>query len=261
VVSVKAQKRLPLLFLVLAVACLGVAFAQFRLSSEAREATVVLAVDVSKSMGNTDVLPDRLSAAKDAAVAFLAEVPAGYRVGLVTFRSVAEVRVQPTSEHPIVTDAVESLTVATDGGTVIGDGLHAAVEAVRTDTGANDTGAAAILLLSDGQDTGSATPPQIAAEEAGESGILVFTVVLGQPSTDPEVPGADLDAMQALADRTGGSAFTAETTDELRGIYERLGATLSTELAVTDIGVPFIVTAGVLVLLAAYFFVKTASRF
>jgi Ca-activated chloride channel family protein len=302
VVSIKAQKRLPWLFLVLAVASLAVAFAQFRLSSEVREATVVLAVDISRSMLNTDVEPDRITAAKDAAQAFVEELPPDFRVGLVTFSGIEGTPVQPTADRARVQAALEGLGVAADRGTVIGDGLDAAVQAVRDDRVANGSSAAAILLLSDGRDTGSEVATPIASERAQTSEIPVFTVVLGLPpseggptgstgatgvtgatgapgatgatgvsgvtgatgvsgATGGGGAGADYETMRRIAESTGGRSFDATTADQLTGIYERLGATLSTELAVTDIGIPFIGAAAVLVLLAAYFFVKTASRF
>ena len=298
-VSIKAQKRLPWLFLVLAVASLAVAFAQFRLSSEVREATVVLAVDISRSMLNTDVEPDRITAAKDAAQAFVEELPPDFRVGLVTFSGIEGTPVQPTADRARVQAALEGLGVAADRGTVIGDGLDAAVQAVRDDRVANGSSAAAILLLSDGRDTGSEVATPIASERAQTSEIPVFTVVLGLPpseggptgstgatgvtgatgatgatgvsgvtgatgvsgATGGGGAGADYETMRRIAESTGGRSFDATTADQLTGIYERLGATLSTELAVTDIGIPFIGAAAVLVLLAAYFFVKTASRF
>jgi len=296
VVSIKAQKRLPWLFLVLAVASLAVAFAQFRLSSEVREATVVLAVDISRSMLNTDVEPDRITAAKDAAQAFVEKLPPDFRVGLVTFSGIEGTPVQPTADRARVQAALEGLGVAADRGTVIGDGLDAAVQAVRDDRVANGSSAAAILLLSDGRDTGSEVATPIASERAQTSEIPVFTVVLGLPpseggptgstgatgvtgatgatgvsgvtgatgvsgATGGGGAGADYETMRRIAESTGGRSFDATTADQLTGIYERLGATLSTELAVTDIGIPFIGAAAVLVLLAAYFFVKTASRF
>lgn len=295
-VSIKAQKRLPWLFLVLAVASLAVAFAQFRLSSEVREATVVLAVDISRSMLNTDVEPDRITAAKDAAQAFVEKLPPDFRVGLVTFSGIEGTPVQPTADRARVQAALEGLGVAADRGTVIGDGLDAAVQAVRDDRVANGSSAAAILLLSDGRDTDSDVPTPIASERAQTSEIPVFTVVLGLPpseggptgstgatgvtgatgatgvsgvtgatgvsgATGGGGAGADYETMRRIAESTGGRSFDATTADQLTGIYERLGATLSTELAVTDIGIPFIGAAAVLVLLAAYFFVKTASRF
>ena len=67
------------------------AFGQVRFDRQVTAGTVVLAIDVSHSMGSTDVLPDRLAAAQVAATAFLDRLPAGFRVGLATF-SVSSVR-------------------------------------------------------------------------------------------------------------------------------------------------------------------------
>ena len=130
------------------------AFGQVRIDRQVTAGTVVLAIDVSHSMGSSDVLPNRLAAAQVAAAAFLDRLPAGFRVGLATFSVSSAVPVFPTSDRARVASAVGSLAVDTGTGTVIGDGLSSALDAIQTDRGDGDR-PAAVVLLSDGRDSGS----------------------------------------------------------------------------------------------------------
>lgn len=236
-----------------AVACLGVSLAQFRLSREVKEATVILVLDVSNSMGKTDVVPSRLAAAQDAAKTFLEKLPPDFRVGLVTFAGEPTVEVPVTADRALVSQALDGLTLS--AGTVIGDGLNSALEALRDDRAENGEGPAAMLLLSDGVDTGSDVLPLVAAERAATAGTPVFTVVLGSPDQS-EGHKADPLLLQAIARQTGGQPFTAESADELTGIYSTLGSTLSVQLAVTSIGAPFLWGAGILALAAGFALVR-----
>ena len=126
-------------------------------------------------------------------------------------------------------DALADLT--TSKGTVIGDGLMMALDAIEElRSEAPDTPAAA-LLLSDGHDTGSRVTPGQAAARAAALEIPVFTVVVGRV-TEGEGPGADVGALESIATTSGGDTFTAETSDELTSIYTDLGSTLSVDLEV-----------------------------
>jgi Ca-activated chloride channel family protein len=239
-------RRLPILFLVGAVACLIVALAQFRLNRQVNEAAVVLTMDTSESMNQTDVEPNRLDAAISAAGAFLESVPPGFRVGLVTFAGVADVRVMPTAEHAQVSDALAGLE--TDKGTVIGDGLDAALDAIERDREELGDEPGAIVLLSDGRDTGSTVPPGSAADRAETLGVRIFSVVLG--STEVDEGGANASLLEDVANRTEGQTFTAVTTGELTEVYETLGSRLSVDLAISNSAALFVAIAVVLALAA-----------
>ena len=243
----KWRKVLPLIPLVLAVGCLVLAFTGFRFNVSETSPTIMLVMDVSNSMEATDVAPNRLAAAEAAANAFLDELPADFRVGLATFAGDARLAVTPTQEREGIVDALAALT--TSRGTRIGDGLSAAldaIEAVRQD--ASGTPAAA-LLLSDGNDTGSDVTPDAAAERARTLAVPVFTVVVGQVAED-EGPGADLQALEAIARTSGGETFTAETADELTRVYENLGSELSLDLDVKPSTRPLVIAAIALTVLA-----------
>ena len=179
------RRRLPVALVVGAIVSLLFAFGQVRIDRQVTAGTVVLAMDVSHSMGSTDVQPNRLAAAQVAASAFLDRLPAGFRVGLATFSVSSTVVIVPTSDRSRVASALGSLGVDPGSGTVIGDGLSAALDAIQQDRGDETDRPAAVVLLSDGRDSGSTIPPQRAASRAAELGVPVYTVAIGEASPDP----------------------------------------------------------------------------
>jgi len=92
-------------------------------------ATVILAIDVSLSMQATDVAPDRLEAAKVAALDFLEVVPPELNVGLVTFSGIATITVPPTTDRDLLAEAVTRLQLAER--TAIGEAIFASLDAGR----------------------------------------------------------------------------------------------------------------------------------
>ncbi|HET9444364.1 MAG TPA: VWA domain-containing protein, partial [Acidimicrobiales bacterium] len=123
------RRHLPAAGMALALATLVVGLAgpvaRVRVPKEA--ATVMLVVDTSASMNATDVSPTRLDAAVEAASAFVEDLPAQHRVGLVAFDARARVLRAPTTDHGAVVDAIEGLALGP--GTAAGDGHRAVVGA------------------------------------------------------------------------------------------------------------------------------------
>jgi len=249
----KWMKFLPLIPLLAAVGCLVLAFTGFRFNVTETSPTVVLVMDVSASMNRTDVAPNRLAAAEAAANAFMDELPPDFRVGLATFAGVARLVVAPTQEHEEVVQALSALT--TSRGTIIGDGLIVALEAIEEIQRDSPGTPAAALLLSDGRDSGSSVPPAEAAERARALAVPVFTVVVGQVEEGDGGPGADLEALEVIARTSGGDTFTAETADELNRVYESLGSELSVDLDVEPSTRPLVIAAIGLTLLAGFMLV------
>jgi Ca-activated chloride channel homolog len=260
------RRRLPVALVAGAIVSLLFAFGQVRLDRQVTAGTVVLAIDVSHSMGSTDVLPNRLAAAQVAAAAFLERLPTGFRVGLATFSVSSAVPVLPTSDRTRVTTALGSLAVDPGTGTVIGDGLSDALDAIQVDRGDGDR-PSAVVLLSDGRDSGSTIPPERAAARAAELGVPVYTVTIGAaPTVSPDpsaptgaTPGSSIDVLGEMADLTGAEAFTTSTSDQLTDVYDTLGSRLSTELAIDESAGPFVIAA-VVMLLAATGVLLTGNR-
>ena len=248
----KWRQVLPFIPLLLAVGCLVLAFTGARISFQETSPTIVLVMDVSDSMDATDVAPNRMAAAEDAAITFLGELPSDFRVGLATFAGEAEIAVPPTQERDQVVDALSA--IETSRGTVIGDGLTVALDEIEEIRAGAEDVPSAVLLLSDGRDTGSRVAPADAAARAGELGVPVYTVLVGQVD-EGQGGGADLEALQAISEESGGRTFTAATANELNAVYENLGSELSVNLDVESSTTPLVIAAIVLTVVAGLMFV------
>jgi Ca-activated chloride channel family protein len=262
----------PTALLVVASACLILVFGQFRLDRRPTQGTVVLAVDVSDSMDATDVRPNRLEAAKAAATSFLDQLPEGFRVGVVTFAGTAEEPAKPSENRDASASAIAAFE--SSRGTVIGDGLAEALDAIETDWTEHGRRPAAVVLLSDGVDTGSEVSPDEAAVRARSLGVPVFTVaIVGGAAQEQEGSGdggsgdsgsgdsgsgdgqsSDTALLQRIANATGGQSSTATSADELTEVYDTLGVRLSGDLAVGSSALPFLAAAVALTLLAVILF-------
>lgn len=253
------RKTAPFVLLFGASTCLVLLFAQVRLDRGQRSATVVLAIDVSDSMLATDVKPDRFTAAKAAATSFLDEVPEGFRVGVVTFAGVASTVAEPGEDRAVVADIIDGLTPSR--GTVIGDGLSKALDVVESERASEPELPAAVVLLSDGADTGSVVEPDEAAARALEMTVPVFTVaIVGDVEDDTGTKGGDTELLRSIAATTGGALSTAASAGELGQVYDRLGARLTSDLAVGSSATPLLAAAAVLTALAVALFLGVGRR-
>ncbi|MDH4113404.1 MAG: VWA domain-containing protein, partial [Actinomycetota bacterium] len=116
---------------------------------------------------------------------------------------------------------------------------------------------AAVVLLSDGADTGSVVPPDDATARARSIGVPVFTVAI---VGDEEQEGGDTQLLQSIASGSDGSLSTAATAGELDQVYDALGARLTTELAVGSSAMPLLVASALLTALAVALFLGLGRR-
>jgi Ca-activated chloride channel homolog len=226
------RRHAPLLLAGLAMTGLIVALArpQVSVAVPAEQASIVLAMDRSGSMEATDVAPSRLAAAREAGEAFLDEVPERVRVGGVVFNHRAEAVQSPTTDREGLKAALRA-AMKPAGGTATGEALATSLAMLRGQTRANGKRPpAAIVLLSDGKSTAGRDPLGVAAE-AKQQGVPVYTVALGTaagrlPNGDAVPP--DTATLRAIAQRSGGEAFTAGEAGALSTVYERLGSKVAT---------------------------------
>jgi Ca-activated chloride channel homolog len=246
---VSMAKRIAIGLMLGAVLLLVLGFTQFRFFHQSRSAaTVMLVLDVSESMSRDDVAPTRMQAAKQAATVFLQEAPGDLTIGLVSFGGQADVLAEPTTDRSTVEDALVGLPRSE--GTVIGDGLDTAVKQIEARWLADGKGPAAIVLLSDGRDTGSTVPPLVAADAAAREDIPVYTVVLGQGE---EAGGAANDTLLAsIARATDGASYTATTASGLIDVYRQIQDQLVTALEITNVGAFFVAGAFALAVAATF---------
>ncbi len=263
-------RYLPLVLLLLALAAMvvGVARPHATVSVPREEATVILALDVSRSMKATDVEPTRLDAARAAAKAFLAQVPEKFRVGVVSFATRAAVGVPPTEDRSLVEAALDTLRPGE--GTAIGDAVALSVQLGRKERENDGTvPPRAVLLISDGARDGGRVEPAAAAERARSQRIPVYTVLVGTPDGVVEetltggfrriirVPPSP-ETLQQLAEISGGEFFTATDDEQLSQVYEDLGSRLGERKESREITDVFAAGAAALLLaggaLSAFFF-------
>ena len=140
---------------------------------------------------------------------------------------------------------------------MIGDGLSAALDAIQADRNGGDR-PAAVVLLSDGMDSGSTIPPEDAAARARRLGVAVYTVAIGQPASGASAAAGGVgvgrgavDVLARIAQTTGAKAYTTQTAGQLTQVYDALGSRLSTELAIDESAGPYVIAAIVMTLIAA----------
>jgi Ca-activated chloride channel family protein len=274
-----------LLLLALATIAFAVSRPHVRELVPSDRATVILVIDDSGSMQAQDVKPTRLGAAQAAVHAFLKEVPKKLHVGLVVFAGEPQVAAPPTTDHGLVSQAVDSIGEFPGyGGTAIGDALSAAVQLGAQSAGistnqsggatiayrvaaappANGTlGPVAILFLSDGAQTRGDLQPLEGAQQARDARIPVYTIALGTPDgtitrdfggfglrrTIPVPP--DPETLRQIAVRTGGKFFAAQSNSALQSAYKQLGSSLGRRPGRSEVTVDFLAGAAVLVAAAA----------
>jgi Ca-activated chloride channel family protein len=223
-------------------------------------ATVIVAVDVSRSMLATDVAPDRLTAAREAAREFVAGLPTEFNVGLVAFAGSASVLVPPGTDRAVVAAGIDRVDVGITGveGTAIGEAITSSLESVRTlDARAvEEPPPARVVLLSDGANTSGRSPGEAAAE-AAESGVPVDAIsfgtlegTIGTGGRGQPVP-VDGETLRSVAEQTAGAYHEAGSATELREVYADIGSSIGYETRVQDVSARFVGAGLILALLAA----------
>jgi Ca-activated chloride channel homolog len=222
---------LALFFLAITALVVGAASPHARVRVPRKEATIVLAIDVSRSMTANDVAPSRLAAAQQAAEAFLTKIPDRYSVGVVGFGTRAFVALPPTTDRTLAQDALQSLTPSE--GTAIGDAVALSTRLGQKQRADGVMPPASVLVISDGAPDGGHTSPLVAARAARKAHIPISTVLVG---TQAGVVNAKLtggyteqirvppspSTLQRIAQLSGGQYFRARTSAALTSVYKKL---------------------------------------
>ncbi len=289
------RRHVPAVALVAGLVALVVGLAgPYRLDEvPVRRATVILALDTSRSMEATDVEPDRLSAMKEAAIRFVDDLPEGVELGLVEFSTTASVLVSPTADRAELRRAVEGLQIRE--GTSIGEAIVVSLEALarerlippveltdleqwppgtECDTTLGsldppelaDPPPARIVVMTDGCTTsGLVNRSAIAAARA--AGVPVSTiafgtadgVVIGERGEVIPVP-VETETLSLMAAATGGETYAATTAEGLAEVFEEVGTAIETREERRDLSPWFTAAALTLVTLAALGSLRWFSR-
>jgi Ca-activated chloride channel family protein len=249
--------------------------------------TIILAMDVSGSMRATDVQPNRLVAAQNAAKAFITELPRHVKVGIVAFAGSAQVAQLPTVNREDLVTAIDRFQLqratATGNAIVISlatlfpdDGIDLssmqggqqrnrgfAIDAEkkekkeRAPVAPGSYTSAAVIMLTDGQRTTGVDPLE-AAKLAADRGVRVYTVGIG--TVDGETIGfegwsmrvrLDEETLKSIANKTSAEYYYAGTAADLKKVYESLSSKLTVEKKETEVSALLALVAAGLTLLAA----------
>lgn len=282
-------RHIPFALFLLALTSLVVASARpvAQMTVPSGRATIILALDVSRSMLADDIPPSRLDAAADAALKFVESQDPNTQIGIVGFAGFAEMVQAPTSDKQALREAILSLT--TGRGTAIGSGILRSIDVIadvdssvapveREGSGVVATPVpegyyvpAIIVLLTDGVYTTGPVPTD-AAQEAVDRGVRVYTIGFGTEmggqfgggggggqTLDPGFAGGgggrfrrgiDEATLEQIADMTGGDYYVAESAGELQQVFSSLPASFKTKSERTEISVAFAAAGALLAALA-----------
>ncbi len=239
-------RHLPFILRTAALALLVVSIARPRSSSQVEKVDtegidIVFAMDVSTSMLARDFTPDRLSAAKDIAIEFIAQRPSD-RMGIVVFAGESYTQCPLTTDRATLINLMKDVqTDLIEDGTAIGNGLATAVARMKD----SDAKSRVVILLTDGVNNMGEIDPSMAAEIAKTYGIRVYTIGVGANGTAPypvQTPwGIELQnipveideaLLKGIADGTGGRYFRATDNTKLAEIYGEIGQMEKTRTSV-----------------------------
>jgi len=217
-------------------------------------ATIIVAIDTSLSMQADDVTPSRIQAAKDAAKSFVDLLPPKINVGLVTFNGVAQIRVTPTADRVAVKQAIDETQLGER--TAIGEAIFASLDALKSAPPGpkGEAVPARIVLMSDGETT-TGRPDAEGAAAAKKAHVPVSTIAFGTDHGTITVPdqaqpvdvSVNRDALDKIAQETGGSSFSAASGSELKKVYSDIGSSVGYTKELKEIGV-YLVGAGIIFL-------------
>ncbi len=232
----RALRHLPFVLRVIALAAIIIAIARPRSSSNFEKVDtegidIVLAMDISTSMLAQDFTPDRVGAAKDIAIQFIAERPSD-RIGIVVFAG------ESFTQSPLTTDRATLINLMKEiecglieDGTAIGNGLANAVARLKDSPAKSRV----IILLTDGVNNRGEISPQMAIEIAKTYGIRVYTIGVGAMGNAPypmmtpygvqmvNVPvEIDEELLKNIASETSGAYFRATDNTKLLEIYSEI---------------------------------------
>ena len=260
--------------------------------------TIMLTLDVSRSMCMRDILPYRLDAARQVASSFVQHPVLGTQIGIVAFAGFAELVQRPTTDVTLLQSALQNLSTATN--TAIGSGILRSLDAIAevdkrvaksqpvaessiqlpqaiTRMGRSDQGYLPhiIVLLTDGA-SNSGPQPLLAAQQAAERGIRIYTIGFGTTrnavmdcwnitgEVTPKNPGLesltsggsfgsgpDEATLRQIAEMTGGKFYAATSAQELQMVFQELGSFIAMDNKTIEVSV-FLAGAGGLLAVAAF---------
>ncbi|MBQ9548461.1 MAG: VWA domain-containing protein [Bacteroidales bacterium] len=229
-------RHLPFLLRTVALVMIVLALARPRSTTEVEKVDtegidIVLAMDVSTSMLARDFNPDRISAAKDIAIEFIAQRPSD-RMGIVVFAGESYTQCPLTTDRATLINLMKEVqTDLIEDGTAIGNGLATAVARMMD----SDAKSRVVILLTDGVNNSGEIAPETAAQIAKDYDVRVYTIGVGANGEAPypvmtpwgvelrKIPvEIDEALLKSIAETTGGRYFRATDNTKLSEIYSEI---------------------------------------
>ncbi|MBR4801615.1 MAG: VWA domain-containing protein [Bacteroidales bacterium] len=228
----RLARHIPFILRCVAVAALVLAIARPRSASELEKVStegidIVLCIDVSTSMLAMDFKPDRINAAKQIAIEFVAQRPAD-RMGVVVFAGESYTQCPLTTDRQTLINMMKDINCGViEDGTAIGNGIANSVARLKE----SDAKSRVVILLTDGVNNCGEISPQMATEIAKTYGVRVYTIGIGAMGEAPyptdygvQMVKVDIDEplMKQIAADTGGKYFRATDNTKLAEIYAEI---------------------------------------
>ncbi|MCD6355151.1 MAG: VWA domain-containing protein [Prolixibacteraceae bacterium] len=272
-------RHLVFLFQIIAIAFFVVVLARPQSSTNWENVTtegidIIISLDISSSMLAQDFTPNRLEAAKDVAMKFIAGREYD-RMGLVVFSGEAFTQCPLTTDRAVLINLFKDIESGMiEDGTAIGNGLATAVARLKDSKAISRV----VILLTDGENNSGEIAPKTAAEIAKTFGIRVYTIGVGTIGKAPYpvqtpygVQMHDMDVkidektLQEISAITDGKYFRATNNTKLKEIYKEIDALEKSKIEVKELSrkseefLPFAL-AGILFLIASLFLRTTIFR-
>lgn len=217
-----------LLIMIIMWSCIVVALARPQyvgapIKHEKSARDLMVAVDLSGSMQAHDFVDetgehvDRLTAVKSVLENFVEQRPHD-RLGLIVFGDAPFLQAPFTQDHATWMALLDETQIAMAGtSTAFGDSIGLAIKHFRDNESQNRV----LIVLTDGNDTGSAVPPIEAAKVAQRFAVTIYPIAIGDPATTGE-EALDSSTLQRVAEITGGTFYQALDRQQLQQIYQRI---------------------------------------
>ena len=185
---------------------------------------LMIAVDLSGSMETIDfTLPDGSSVDRLEAVKYvlarLGDQRASDRLGLIVFGNAPYLQSPFTDDHKVWGQLLAETEIGMAGqSTAFGDAIGLAIKLFQE----SDSDNRVLIILTDGNDTGSMVPPVDAARVAASQNIRIYTIAIGDPASVGE-EALDIDTLQRVSEITGGRYFQALDREQLAQAYQAIG--------------------------------------
>lgn len=284
------KRHIPFALFLIAISSLIMAMARpvSAVTLPASNATIILSIDVSRSMCSTDISPNRLESAKAAAQEFVKSQDANTQIGIVVFAGFAVIAQPPTTDRALLEATISAITTARR--TAIGEGILMSLEAISEfddsvvspysgieviPVPAGEYVPAIVVLLTDGVST-TGVDPLLAAQMAADRGVRVYTIGFGTTNNDapmncnpyssfseqfdPFFGGGggggqfrreiDEATLKQVSAMTGGEYYLAESSEQLQDVFDSLPTQLFTVTETTEVGVFFVLFAALFIVLA-----------